>query len=101
MSCITVLTIHLVGYFNLLFRSANQIISFVDAKPDQKRIHCTSADWSLQVLLYGYMQCNHCSSAIAGLLDGIYPATIAEDYIPPAAPAPTQYFLKIFIHFLN
>ena len=31
------------------------------------------------------MQCNQCSSAVAGLLDGIYPATMAEEYIPPSS----------------
>ena len=38
------------------------------------------------------MQSNPCSSAVAGQLDGIYPATMTEEYIPhPAAPAQTQY----------
>ena len=31
------------------------------------------------------MQCNQCSSAVAGLVDGIYPATMAEEYFQPSS----------------
>ena len=31
------------------------------------------------------IQCNQCSSAVAGLVDGIYPATKAEEYFLPSS----------------